>query len=109
MKEITAIIQPSALSRVMQALHALPNFPGVTLFDAHGQGLGRGTGGGFRPTEENFTFYKKTVLVINCEAASADLIANTLVRAAHTGRKGDGVVTIKDVASVIRIRVGQTR
>ena len=33
MKEITAIIQPHTLTRVMYALHALPHFPGVTLLD----------------------------------------------------------------------------
>ena len=46
MKEITAIIQPHTVSRVMRALYALPHFPGVTLLDAHGQGRGRGAGGG---------------------------------------------------------------
>lgn len=108
MKEITTVIQPHALSQVMHALHALPHFPGVTIFDAHGQGRGRGTGGAFRPTEENFTFYKKVVLLINCDAAHADLIVATLVKAARTGNKGDGLITIKDVASVIRIRTGET-
>jgi nitrogen regulatory protein P-II 1 len=107
MKEITAIIQPHALQRVMHALHALPHFPGVTLLDAHGQGRGRGAGGAFRPTEDNFTFHRKTVLLVTCEAAQADLIATTLVQAARTGNKGDGLVTIKDVAHVIRIRTGE--
>lgn len=108
MKEITAIIQPHTLSRVMHALHALPHFPGVTLLDAHGQGRGRGTGGAFQLTEDNFTFHKRTVLLVTCEAAQADLIATTLVEAARTGNKGDGLVTIKDVARVIRIRTGET-
>jgi nitrogen regulatory protein P-II 1 len=108
MKEITAIIQPHTLSRVMHALHALPHFPGVTLFDAHGQGRGRGTGGAFRLTEENFTFHKKTTLLIACDDAHADSIVATIVQAAHTGNKGDGLVTLKDVARVIRIRTGET-
>lgn len=108
MKEITAIIQPHVLSHVMQALHALPHFPGITLFDSHGQGRGRGAGGAFRPTEENFTFHKKIVLLINCDATHADLIVATLLKAARTGNKGDGLITIKDVASVIRIRTGET-
>ena len=108
MKEITAIIQPHTLSRVMQALHALPHFPGVTLLDTHGQGRGRGAGGAFQPTEDNFTFHKKALLLITCEDGQADLIATTLVEAAHTGNKGDGLVTIKDVARVIRIRTRET-
>lgn len=108
MKEITAIIPPHTLSRVMHALHALPHFPGVTLLHAHGQGRGRGAGGAYRPTEENFTFHPKAVLLITCEAAHADLIATTLVQAARTGNKGDGLITIKDVVRVIRIRTGET-
>ena len=108
MKEITAIIQPHTLSRVMHALHALPHFPGITLLDGQGQGRGRGTGGAFRPTEDNFSFHKKTMLIVTCDDAHADLIATTLVEAARTGNKGDGLVTVKDVARVIRIRTGET-
>jgi len=108
MKEITAIIQPHTLSRVMHALQALPHFPGLTVLDAHGQGRGRGAGGAFRPTEEDFTFHKKTVLLITCEATHAEHIAATLMEAARTGNKGDGLLTIKDVARVIRIRTGET-
>jgi nitrogen regulatory protein P-II 1 len=108
MKEITAIIQPHTLSRVMHALHALPHFPGLTLLDAHGQGRGRGTGGAFQPTEDDFSFHKKTVLLVTCEAAQADSIAAAIVQAARTGNKGDGLISIKDVASVIRIRTGET-
>ena len=108
MKEITAIIQPHTLSRVMHALHALPHFPGVTLFDAHGQGRGRGTGGAFRPAEDNFTFHKKTVLLVTCDAAHADTLVAAIATAARTGNKGDGLITVKDVARVIRIRTGET-
>ena len=108
MKEITALIQPHTLSRVMHALHALPHFPGVTLLDAHGQGRGCGAGGAFFPTEENFTFHKKTMLIVTCEAAHADTIVAAIVQTARTGNKGDGLITVKDVARVIRIRTGET-
>ncbi len=108
MKEITAIIQPHTLSRVMHALYALPHFPGVTLLDAHGQGRGRGTGGAFRPTEENFSFHKKTMLIVTCDDAQADTLVAAIAHAARTGHAGDGLVTVKDVARVIRIRTSET-
>jgi nitrogen regulatory protein P-II 1 len=108
MKEIIAIIQPHTLSHVMHALHALPHFPGVTLLDVHGQGRGRGTGGAFRPTEEDFSFHKKTVLLVTCDAAHADTLVAAIAQAARTGNKGDGIITVKDVARVIRIRTGET-
>jgi nitrogen regulatory protein P-II 1 len=53
MKEIKAIIQPHMLGKVMDALHALPHFPGATVSDCQGQGRGRGTGGHFEATSEN--------------------------------------------------------
>ncbi len=62
MKEIKAIIRPHMLTRVMQALHALPHFPGVTVSDCQGQGRGRGSGGGYEATEETICFAKMTKL-----------------------------------------------
>lgn len=108
MKEITAILQPQTLSRVMHALHALPHFPGVTLLDAHGQGRGRGIGGAFRPTEDNFTFHSKIALLVTCDDTHADLIVAAIAQAARTGNNGDGLITVKDVTHVIRIRTGET-
>ena len=41
MKRIEATLQPHRLTKVVHALHALPHFPGFTVYDAHGQGHGR--------------------------------------------------------------------
>lgn len=84
MKEITAIIQPHTLSRVMQALHA------------------------FRFTENNFSFHDKMLLLVTCEAVLADSVVAAIAQAARPGNKGDGLVTVKDVARVICIRTGET-
>ena len=109
MKEITAIIQPHTLSPVLQALHALPHFPGVTVIPhVHGQGRGRGAGGAFRLTEDDFSFHDKALLLVTCEAALADSLAAAIAQAARTGNKGDGIITVKDVSRVIRIRTGET-
>ncbi|MBL4574529.1 MAG: P-II family nitrogen regulator [Opitutaceae bacterium] len=97
MKEITTIIRLHILSKAINVLHGLSPFPGVTLLDVHGQGRGRGAGGAFLPTQENFTFYKKALLLINCASGQVDLIVKTIIDAAHTGHKGDGIVTIKEV------------
>ena len=112
MNEITAIIQPHTLSKVMHALRELPSFPGVTLMDAHGQGQGQGhglgKGGAFRPTEDSFAFHKKTLLLINCEATQTEEIVRAIAHTAHTGNKGDGIITVKDVGRTIRIRTSKT-
>jgi nitrogen regulatory protein P-II 1 len=108
MKEITAIIQSHMLGRVMDALHALPHFPGVTVLDAHGQGRGRGAGGTFKLTEENFTFHQKTLLLVLCDSSLADAVVAGIVQNARTGHHGDGIVSVKSVENVLRIRTGES-
>lgn len=109
MKEITAIIQPHTLPNVVEALHALPHFPGLTVLEnLHGHGRGRGAGGAFLLTEHNIRFHQKSLLLIVCDDAHCDEIVSTIARHARTGNAGDGIVAIKDVARVIRIRTGET-
>ncbi|MDO8539661.1 MAG: P-II family nitrogen regulator [Opitutaceae bacterium] len=109
MKEITAIIQPHTLSHVVEALHALPHFPGLTVFDnVHGQGRGRGAGGAFLLTEHNINFHKKVLLLIACDDALADAVVVAIAAHARTGNTGDGIIVVKDATRVIRIRTGET-
>ena len=107
MKEIKAIIQPHMLMKVMQALHALPHFPGVTVSDCQGQGRGRGTGGQFQATQESVFFTKKLKLEMFCADAIADELIALIQRNAHTGNPGDGVIMVADLPRVVRIRTGQ--
>lgn len=105
MKEITAIIQPHTLSRVMHALQALPQYPGVTVVPhVHGQGRGRGAGGAFLLTEEDIAFHDKTFLIVLCDTERVEAIVSAIAQAARTGNKGDGLITVKDVLHVVRIR-----
>lgn len=83
MREVTAYFKPHRLDPVVSALHELPRFPGFTVFDAYGQGHGRGAGGHY---------------------AEAEAVAETIAGAAHSGRPGDGLVAIEPVATLRRIR-----
>jgi len=107
MKEIKAIIQPHMLNRVIDALHALPHFPGVTVSDCLGQGRGLGAGGRYVATEQTIDFHKVTKLELFCADACAEEIARVIQRTAHTGNPGDGVIMVADLPRVIRIRTGQ--
>jgi nitrogen regulatory protein P-II 1 len=107
MKEIKAIIQPHMLSKVMEALHALPHFPGVTVSDCLGQGRGRGVGGQYLATEQTIEFQKMTKLELFCSDACVDEIARLIQQTAHTGNPGDGVIMVADLPHVLRIRTGQ--
>jgi len=107
MKEIKAIIQPHMLNHVMERLHSLPHFPGVTVSDCHGQGRGRGRSGVYVATEETVFFKKMTKLEVFCPNEACDDIVREIREAGHTGNSGDGVVTVIDLARVVRIRTGQ--
>lgn len=107
MKEIKAVIQPHMLSKVMEALHALAHFPGVTVSDCQGQGRGRGTGGHFEATHDTVFFKKMTKLELFCADSLAGELVETIRRAAHTGNPGDGVIMVADLPRVVRIRTGE--
>ncbi|MCG3113284.1 MAG: P-II family nitrogen regulator [Candidatus Manganitrophus sp. SB1] len=108
MKEIKAIIHPHMVHKVVHALHELEHFPGFTLLDARGQGRGRGAGGAFVVTEDDIDYHRKTVMVVVCSDEIAATIADTIRETAHTGQRGDGIITVKNLEEVIRIRTGET-
>jgi nitrogen regulatory protein P-II 1 len=106
MKEIKAIIQPHMLGKVIDALHALPHFPGVTVSDCQGQGRGGGKGGRYVPDEESIYFSKKTKLELFCSDAACDELVEVIKAAAHTGNPGDGIIIVVDLPRVVRVRTG---
>ena len=107
MKEIKAIIQPHMLSKVMDALHRLPHFPGITVSDCLGQGRGQGTGGQYVATEQSIGFAKMTKLELLCTDAACDELILVIQKTAHTGNSGDGVVMVADLPRVVRIGTSQ--
>lgn len=107
MKEIKAIIQPHMLSKVMDALHAGPHFPGITVSDCLGQGRGRGAGGQYVATEQTIGFAKMTKLEMFCADTVCEELVRILRKAAHTGNPGDGVIMVAELPRVVRIGTGQ--
>jgi nitrogen regulatory protein P-II 1 len=109
MKEITAIIKPQVLGRVVKALHELPHFPGLTLSDVHGQGRGLGAGGSFVLTEENLFFHPEKKVEIIASDDIADSIVAIIRQSARTGTNGDGIITVKEITRTLRIRRGEAQ
>jgi cobalt-zinc-cadmium efflux system membrane fusion protein len=107
MKEIKAIIQQHMLPRVMNALHAVPHFPGATVSDCQDQGRGWGPSSHYEATEASIFLAKKVKL----EMFSSDDVCDALVRViqsnAHTGNPGDGVIMVVDLDRVVRIRTAE--
>jgi nitrogen regulatory protein P-II 1 len=107
MKEIKATIQSHMADKVIHALHELPHFPGLTIFEMSGQGRGRGEGGAYLPTEETIFYERRKRIEIICGDEVAGSIAETIRNAARTGVRGDGLIIITDINTVIRIRSGE--
>jgi len=107
MKEIRAIVRPSRLQRLREALRAIPNFPGVTLFKA--EGFTAPAAVDKRSVKDELTDFTDKVMV--CVLADADMveaIKNAIIEAVYTGQVGDGLVWVVDIESMHRIRDRQT-
>ena len=103
MKEIRAIVRPNRLERLRDALRAIPNFPGVTVFRA--DGFTAPAAVDKRSVRDELTdFTAKLMVCVLCEDAMVDTIREAIFTACHTGKIGDGLVWVIDIAQVHRIR-----
>ena len=105
MKEIRAIVRPSRLQRLRDALRAIPNFPGVTLFKA--EGFTAPAAMGKRTVAEELTDFSPKLMV--CVLAEESMVAplrKVIIDSCSTGQVGDGLVWTVPICSVHRIRNG---
>src|ERR1035437_2168795 len=99
MQEIKAIIRTDRLQDVVDALHALPNMPGVTVSTVRGFGR-RGSGAG--PDVYDETDFTKLEAVVNDDIVPS--VIDAIVQHARTGGPGDGRVFVLPVLQAIKIR-----
>jgi len=103
MKEIRAIIRPNRRDRLREALRAIPNFPGVTLFKA--EGFTAPASVDKRSVRDELTdFTEKFMVSVICPDDMVDTIRDAIMAACGTGQIGDGLVWVMDIAQVHRIR-----
>lgn len=104
MKEIVAVVQPSRLPRLREAFRRIPDFPGMTLTRAEGSGYHPDVPhpGGIK--DELTESSKRLRLEIVVPDEMADRMISIIHAACHTGRVGDGVLWVKEVAHFRRLR-----
>ena len=107
MKLITAIIKPFKLEEVRAALTEL-GLQGMTVTEVKGFGRQRGHTELYRGAEYVVDFVPKTRIEVAVRADLADQVVEGIVKAAKTGKVGDGKIFITDIDRVIRIRTGET-
>ena len=106
MKLITAIIKPHKLDEVRQALEAF-GVTGMTVSEASGYGRQRGHSEVYRGAEYTVDFVPKLRLEVLAEEIDAAGLVEVILKAAHTGRIGDGKVWVVPVEDVVRVRTGE--
>lgn len=106
MKEIRAIVRPHRLERLREALRAIPNFPGVTMFKA--EGFTAPAAVDKRSVRDELTdFTPKLMVCVLCEDDMVETIRNAIIQNCSTGKIGDGLVWVIDIGPVHRIRDSQ--
>ncbi len=105
MKEIRAVIQPARLEALRERLRKLPGFPGMTVTQAQGSGYHPGMPAPKGIRGELADYAPRIRVEIVAEDAEVDTLVRAIHEAAHTGRPGDGVVWVVEVAAFLRLRV----
>jgi len=107
MKKIEAIIKPFKLDEVREALSEL-GVSGLTVTEVKGFGRQKGHTELYRGAEYVVDFLPKIKVEIVVSTAMLDSAVESIIKAAHTGKIGDGKIFVSSVEQVIRIRTGET-
>ena len=107
MKQITAIIKPFKLEEVREALGDV-GVSGLTVTEVKGFGRQKGHTELYRGAEYVVDFLPKVKVEVVVGDALVDKAIDAIVKAARTGKIGDGKIFVFDVPQVVRIRTGET-
>jgi nitrogen regulatory protein PII len=103
MKKIEAIVKPFKLEEVKDALGEV-GIEGMTVTEVKGFGRQKGHTEIYRGSEYTVDFLPKIKIEVVVADKQADEAVTAIVKAARTGKIGDGKVFVSDVEEAIRIR-----
>ena len=103
MQKIEAVIQPSKLDAVKDALVEL-GVSGITIFEARGHGRQKGHTEFYRGREYAVDLLPKVKLELVVTDNIAEKAIQAIITAARTGRIGDGKIFVSKIDEAIRIR-----
>ena len=107
MKKIEAIIKPFKLDEVKSALHEI-GITGLTVVEAKGFGQQKGHTELYRGAEYVVDFLPKVKVEIVVADGMVERVLEAIVKAARTGKIGDGKIFVTTVEQVVRIRTGES-
>ena len=106
MKMIVAIIKPSRLDAVLDAVTEA-GVSGLTVTEVRGYGRQKGKTEVYRGAEYEVKLLPKVKLEIAVSADLLETVVEAVSGAANTGKIGDGKVFVMDLESALRIRTGE--
>jgi nitrogen regulatory protein P-II 1 len=107
MKKIEAIIKPFKLEDVKEALSSL-GVEGMTVSEVKGFGRQKGHTEIYRGSEYTVDFLPKIKLEIVLAESQVTQAVDAIIKAAKTGKIGDGKVFVSSIENAIRIRTEET-
>src|SRR5947199_8126445 len=105
MKKIEAIIRPSRLDEVKDALNSV-GVSGMTVAEVKGFGRQKGHAELYRGAEYVVDFVPKIQITVLVPEERVVETVDAIVKGARTGKVGDGKIFITSVEDVVRIRTG---
>ena len=105
-RKIEAIIREDALDAVKSALHEI-GIVGMNIFEIRGHGRQGGINMSWRGTAYRMDLLPKLQLNIILSDDNLDKTVDAIIKAARTGREGDGIIFIYPVEDVVRVRTGE--
>ena len=106
MKMIVAVIKPSRLDAVLDAVTEA-GASGLTVTEVRGYGRQRGKTEVYRGAEYEVKLLPKVKLEIAVPDDIAEAVLAAVTQAANTGKIGDGKIFVLDLEKVMRIRTGE--
>ncbi len=107
MKKIEAVIKPFKLDEVREALSEV-GITGLTVTEVKGFGRQKGHTELYRGAEYVVDFLPKIKIEIVVANENVDAAIDAIIKAARTGKIGDGKIFVTTVEQVVRIRTGET-
>ena len=103
---VTAILKPFALGDVRSGLE-LVDVAGMTVGEVSGYGRQRGHTEFYRGADYHVDFVPKVRVELVVDDTAVDRVVDALLKAARTGKIGDGKVWVTPVETVVRVRTGE--
>jgi nitrogen regulatory protein P-II 1 len=106
MKLVTAVIKPHKWEDVREALETF-GVTGMTVSEVSGYGRQKGHTEVYRGAEYDIALVPKIRIEIVVDDAEVGDVTDVVVKAAQTGRIGDGKVWVSPVETIVRVRTGE--